>query len=216
MRNTLLAVVLSTMLAVLSSPVFAKDLQLSCTLPTICTSMNGILVSSSSTLDLVLSDANNKYSGSAWLAIIVPDGGAGVGATLSENGGTTDAGTLFQTTPNVQMWGALGENGGTSDDHNYGSTEGKSPSTSGYTIYDILLTSNFTGPVSLTATAPGPGTLFVGFTENSKDNVALATPWSESIFAGGGAPPAPEPASLFLLGSGLLGLGALLRRFHGR
>ena len=207
MRIKLQCSLLATMLIFAWSVACADPLQITCNAPTVCSAggvQQVVLTGPLGTVDFSLATANNVYTGeSLYLAVIVPDAGAGVGKTITENGVKSDAGVLWSTAAGSSstLWQTLSEPGGTGPDHNLGSTA--SFATPNFTVYDLLLTNNFSGAFSVSASSPANNTLFVGFTETSNGTVDLATPWSESLASGS---PVPEPASLMLFGSGLLAL----------
>ena len=148
---------------------------------------------------------NTKLStGELWIAILEP----------------VSSGANF-TSSNKTMWSALGLLGGS--DHNFPSTVSNdggffTGSDNGYkvTLFD---TGHTLGSKSTSATITLPsgfypaGTIFVAFTEGPNHNVIVNTPWSESLLVtGGGTKSAPEPASMLMLGLGLLGVPFLRRK----
>ena len=68
-------------------------------------------------------------------------------------------------------------------------------------------------PMSITAKGVGAGTILYAEVVNpSTGKILYITPNSEAGILGGGSSVTPEPGSLTLLGTGLVGLGSLLRR----
>lgn len=66
----------------------------------------------------------------------------------------------------------------------------------------------WTGSATITLPVEPVGTMFMAFTEDSKGNLSLVSPWSSSLINVG----VPEPSSAILLGFGLLGMLALTGR----
>jgi|SRR5215472_57511 len=72
------------------------------------------------------------------------------------------------------------------------------------------------GSVNITASGVPVGTVFYGMVLNSNGQIQYITPNSEAAILGKGTSVVPEPGSLTLMGSGLLGLVGVVRRKLGR
>ena len=68
------------------------------------------------------------------------------------------------------------------------------------------------GSITVTASGVGAGTALYAEVLNSKGQIIYITANSGSGITGGGTSVVPEPGSLTLMGTGLLGLAAQLRR----
>lgn len=68
------------------------------------------------------------------------------------------------------------------------------------------------GSVSVTAAGVPTGTVFYGLVIGSNGLINFITPNSEAAILGGGRTVVPEPGTLSMLGTGLIGLGGLVRR----
>jgi hypothetical protein len=68
------------------------------------------------------------------------------------------------------------------------------------------------GSITVTASGVGAGTALYAEVLNSKGQIIYITANSESGVTGGGTSVVPEPGSLTLMGTGLLGLAAQVRR----
>lgn len=187
----------------------ADPFHIQCTGVTTCAA-GGIQTTSSTmpTIDLLMTNGMYPTGGTAYLAVLVPFGDSvslsGSQGSWLYTGGKTDK-TLGDFL-------SFGEN----NQHNYSSTQSFSSSVGGYDVF-LLDLGAFTGPLAYDFTTTLPtGTILIGYdisTGNKGKKDDLTTPWSESLEVTGSTVPTPEPGSLLLLGTGLVGLGVGLRRF---
>lgn len=191
-----------------STASMADPLQIQCVSPTVCSagSITGIQKTTSSPVDFNLVMADGKYAGTAYLVFLEPVGGSQVtiGSELS--------GSWSSSAVSAGVFAGFNDNG-KGELHTYSSAQGFSPSLGGYDVYVDNLGS-FTGPDSFSFSLPA-GTIVLGFdviTGKHGAKTTLTTPWSEALTVTGSTVPTPEPSTLLLLGSGLLGLGFSLRR----
>jgi PEP-CTERM motif len=170
----------------------------------------------------------NRGHGDFWLIQLVPDN-HNAGFSLTLNGGNTanpsESATLFSSTE----WNS-GKLSGYLSTFDFGGpshplsaylpgTQSVDAGANGYYayLYDFgafdYKTASGDPTFSVSGGAVPQGSVFLSvLTDYNTTNVTVDTPNSASILETGSSSPVPEPSSLLLLGSGVLGFAAVMRR----
>src|SRR6516165_4498076 len=233
MKKMLVSVTLLIALGLIAAPAFgAATVKIVCTGSTVCSAAGGAFATQTTTtnpptFNVSNTDGTKCPTGDkceADLAILVPSTTLASGFTVNGLGIQSGEPGTFKS-GSSSLWSALGETGGNGNKFTPWQTTaaatGAPIKASGFfSVYDFLL-KTFSGPgsvnVAVTLSGAVPiGTGFAAFYEDATcetagtpcaegpivDNTAL----SKSLVA------VPEPASIALLGSALLGAYGLLRR----
>lgn len=228
--------VLAGLLLVLGTPAKADNIHINCT-PT-CISIGGSqgIGSANPTFSITnmgtsgLSTGTKKHpvsaSGTLYLVVLLPGNST---LTFKANGTASGSPTAFSS-PSKFLFPTLKMSGGNPANLNaFASiTQAVLPSfttKTGYSVFDISLGAyNFTkngGPVNVsfsmfTGGKGFPlGTIFFSFLRDNNQSGLIVdqTPFSEALVTTKGpTSPTPEPATLGLMGTGLLALAGLVRR----
>lgn len=204
-----------------------------------CAGTNGTttIVTTNGLPNLSFSNVGGAESGTAYLVILVPSTtDQSLGFTVNGTGsGITDKG-VWNGTDNIfdfvgqSYANNVGFGTGNGDFSNLGSAAHQSgiATPTGFNVYAVNLGS-YTSGTNIAVTLGGisgfpPGTVFWGYVVGSPQGggtcssgtvcAADDVPLSEAVTATPGV--TPEPASIALMGSGLLMLGSVLRRRLGK